>query len=63
MSGPAESSLKTDKQKCKNIFCSLSGSGDIREKRKVEKQGVRVFLLSTVGRALAGLKIKNFTAA
>ena len=25
-----------------------SGSGDIREKRKVEKQGVRVFLLLTV---------------
>ena len=29
-------------------FCSSSGSGDIREKRNVEKQGGCVFLLLTV---------------
>ena len=32
------------------FFCSSNGSGDIREKRKVEKQGGRFFLLFTVFR-------------
>ena len=36
----AESSSKTNVKRC-----SLSGSGDIREKRKVEKQGVYVFFV------------------
>ena len=43
-----ESSLEKDAKRCRHILFSSSGSGDIREKRKVEKQGGCVFLLSNV---------------
>ena len=36
----------------KYIFCSSSGSGDIREKRKAEIQRGCVFLLLTVAKAM-----------
>ena len=43
-----ESSSEKGAKRYELIYCTLSGSGDIQEKRKVEKQGGCVFLLSTV---------------
>ena len=40
--------LTLDERSFSRFFCSSSGSGDIREKRNVEKRGGCVFLLSTV---------------
>ena len=66
-----ESYSEKDAKRCKQIYCTSSGSGDIQEKRKVEIQGGCVFLLLTV--AASGLaqefrivfppkvKIKNST--
>ena len=34
-----ESSSEKGAKRCKQIYCTSSGSGDIHEKRKVEKQG------------------------
>ena len=45
---PTESSSEKGAKRWKQIYCISGGSGDIQEKRKVEKQGVCVFLLFTV---------------
>ena len=55
---PTERSSEKGAKRCKQIYCTSSGSGDIHEKRKVEKQGGCVFLLSTVLE-----KIKNLSGA
>ena len=34
----SESSSDKDANKCKKLFCSSSGSGDIREKHKFQNQ-------------------------
>ena len=41
-----ESSSEMGAKRCKQIFCSSSGSRDIREKRKVEKQGDVFFFIT-----------------
>ena len=51
-----EISSEKGAKRCKQIYCTSSGTGDIQEKRKVEKQGGCVFLLWTVYQALR----KNF---
>ena len=45
-----ESSSEKGAKRCKQIYYTSSGSGDIHEKRKVQKQGGCVFLLSTVAK-------------
>ena len=50
---PTESSSEKDAKRCKHMFCSSSGSEDIREKQKVEKQGdvffcYRLYIVSTL---------------
>ena len=50
-----ESSLERGAKRCKQIYCTSSGPGDIQEKWKVEKQGGCVFLLSTVCSTLDSL--------
>ena len=42
----AESASKKDAKRCRYIFYSSSGSGDIREKQNVEKQGDVFFCYS-----------------
>ena len=49
MTIPSESSSKTAMKRCKQIFGSSSGSGDIREKRKFEKQGTMVIIIREGG--------------
>ena len=59
---PTESSSEKGAKRCKKIYCTSSVSGDIQEKRKVEKQRGCVFLLSTVVHSFAFVRKEFLTA-
>ena len=60
---PTESSSEKDAKRCKQIYCTSSGSVEIHEKRKVEKQGGCFFFVIDCSLSFFRMRLKSSSSA